>query len=481
MKRTVPIVLIVAAALLYGLCRYAYFVGFFNDDAFYVIGARSLLQGRYVELNQPGTPPLVNYMPGYPALLAIVMRFFPDSFLPLQLFSVAMAAVGLFVFSKIVDGEESFLITTLALAAAAFNPLYVSLSAQLLSDIPYFLFSMLVFAWAARIWPHNDWRLWFVLAGLAGFTYCIRPAGLSLGLALLAALLIERRWKTAFIFILFLGFSVMPFASRQASRYASEYVSSYSPTLSSYYFREIFVRNLLRWPVTWKWLDGLSIMGGLVLMGIGALRFGLSGWKKSLLIYLTVYAIAHFFWSKESGRYIYPVFPFVAFFIFSGIHKKKAAITLAIAVGACYFRPLLNIVESSAIAPNALNSAPQETMEWIRSHTDEADIFAAELDGQLFLLTGRQAVHLPKIFEKEMFLAWMESRNVHYIWVEAVPFLMRTHQGGTVHDAYPAARLLEIVNDSKRFELAFSSVKEKTAVYRFIKIMPTLDTERIRT
>src|SRR5262249_13333046 len=78
-------------------CRRAYYVGFFNDDAFYIIGARSLLQGRYAELNAPGQPPLVNYPPGTSLLLAPVAFLAGGSLWPYQVFAAAASVAGLAV------------------------------------------------------------------------------------------------------------------------------------------------------------------------------------------------------------------------------------------------------------------------------------------------------------------------------------------------------------------------------------------------
>src|SRR5437660_3946930 len=81
------LIFLLFTGFLYALAVNAYYVGFFNDDAFYLIGARSLLQGRYVELNQPGTPPLINYTVGYPLLLVPVAALFSDAARPAQLLS----------------------------------------------------------------------------------------------------------------------------------------------------------------------------------------------------------------------------------------------------------------------------------------------------------------------------------------------------------------------------------------------------------
>ncbi len=61
--------LVICAALLYtrmfSLCD----VGQINDDAMYIIGAQSLMQGHYVALDQPIHSPLPLYPPGFPLFL----------------------------------------------------------------------------------------------------------------------------------------------------------------------------------------------------------------------------------------------------------------------------------------------------------------------------------------------------------------------------------------------------------------------------
>src|SRR5438067_2256867 len=122
-NRTLTFLFFLVAGLIYILSRHAYYVGFFNDDAFYIIGARSLLQGRYVELNQPGSPPFVNYMPGYPALLAVVAFLFKDTFLNFQLFSMALSLGSLLLLGIWLKNKTSRAIMIPTLILTAFNPL----------------------------------------------------------------------------------------------------------------------------------------------------------------------------------------------------------------------------------------------------------------------------------------------------------------------------------------------------------------------
>src|SRR5258706_4707526 len=114
-------IFISTAGVLYLLSLHAYYVGFFNDDAFYLIGARSLLHGFYRELNQPGLPPLM-YMPGYPLLLCPFSFFSPQNFLPHQIFSVAMTLAALVLLGVFLKNSYSTSTGMASLAVSLFNP-----------------------------------------------------------------------------------------------------------------------------------------------------------------------------------------------------------------------------------------------------------------------------------------------------------------------------------------------------------------------
>ena len=75
--------LVLAGAVYLRFFRYAY-VGYYGDDAYYIIGARSLLQGSFSFLNRPEAPSILQYWPGYPLLLAPWIALFPGSLHALQ-------------------------------------------------------------------------------------------------------------------------------------------------------------------------------------------------------------------------------------------------------------------------------------------------------------------------------------------------------------------------------------------------------------
>ncbi|MDE2291072.1 MAG: glycosyltransferase family 39 protein, partial [Elusimicrobia bacterium] len=191
------LVLFAAAGVLYVLARRAYWVGFFNDDAFYLIGARSLLAGRFAELNHPLAPPLIQYLPGYPLLLAPVLALFRGSWLACRLesalFMLGSAGAAAWALGEELDEPGRLLLAALCLL----NPLALSLSGAILSDAPFTLAALLVVGTAKRRWGRRDAGTWLLLGAAAGASFYLRAVGLALPLALGLVLLPERRWKEA--------------------------------------------------------------------------------------------------------------------------------------------------------------------------------------------------------------------------------------------------------------------------------------------
>ena len=488
-RKLLPAGIIFSAAVLFWISRNAYYVGFFNDDAFFIIGARSLLQGRFVELNQPGFPPLMEYSPGYPFLLAPLVFLFPFSTLPYQIFSIFLSVMSLVLYWFFLKDQISYTAAIVCVALAAFNPLTASLSGQVLSDIPYLLFSLATIEVCRRVWTSEDRRAWFFVAFLSGLSYCIRPIGAGLGFSICLVLVFERRWRTLGYFAFCLVALAAPFAVSPTLRKLEEIRSSNSGGFSqavffenafrngAYYLNEIFIRNLFRWWMDSAFLKGTTILFSLVLLAVGLRRFGRSGWKKALLVYLLFYALVHLsFWSKQSGRYVYPIFPFLLFFIFAAIDhpslklpfRQYAILGVAAIILSCYGGPLIKIAQASQY-PRSVLTRPPKTYEWIRSHTNASDIFVTELDGRFFIYTGRQVYRLPKIFDVQELLSWLSVRKVGYLLVDEAPFMMKTNQGNTPHDPYPYQQLLNTIRNHRTFQKVYEESQAGHALYRVVQ------------
>lgn len=475
--------LILGSGIIYLLSLRAYYVGFFNDDAFYIIGARALAQGRYVELNAPGQPPLVNYLPGYSLILVPVAWLAGNSLLPYQLLSVLMCLLALGLLWRLFEGLAPSA-RWAALAVSGFNPLMISMSGAVLSDIPFLLLTVIIFLYARKIWDKKPPRPWLILSGLAGFACLLRPTGVAVVLALLAALGLEKRWKLAALCAGVCTLVLSPFLLRnyfytgQALMYAVEltdpyrgasafgrFVFSFKENLG-FYLKFLFVTTLFRWPWNLPLLEALTVG-----LGIAAVGYGIRDKREKLIgIYLLIYMLIHLLWSKQAGRYLFPVVPFFAAYLFQGLALKKRMIYGALGLSLFLSGlPAARIVRAGLWVRNPLNTPPRRAFEWIRGNTGPRDIFAAELDGRFYLYTGRLAVHLNRPNSDAGFLRWLDENRVGYIAVFPNDFVMRTSSGQSSSDPVSLDVLRKELSEKRLFTLVFEDKEEGSAIYRVTK------------
>jgi hypothetical protein len=471
---------------LYLLCLRAYYVGFFNDDAFYIIGARSLLQGRYVELNAPGHPPLDNYPPGYPILLAQLAWLAGESLLAAQLLSVALTMACVWLLRLCFAAELPAIVVSAAAAAAALNPLTVSISGVVLSDIPLLAVTLLVLLAARRRWSEKTSWFWARLGALAGYACLVRTSGAALLAALVLCLLLEKRWRAA----LAAGFSggaifgayllrnqlVMGRSEARLVKVLAGWKDLRLWDNASFYLHEIFGRALFRWPAGpgQSSLNGLTLILCLTALAAGLRAWGLKGWRKLVPAYLLGYAGVHLLWPQQGGRYMVSILPLVCVLLFLGLDWADrrwklggkavwSALALSLVLSAA---PVWSVVSASLWGRTPLTTPPQRTVAWIKQATDIGDVLATEADGRLYLLTGRRTVHLRNIHEPEAFFRWLLDHHVSYVVSFPTDYIMMTPAKNLESDPLPLETLNGLLADESRYEPVFGDEAERAAVYR---------------
>ncbi|MFA6031248.1 MAG: glycosyltransferase family 39 protein [Elusimicrobiota bacterium] len=486
--RRAELALLLLCAAAYALALGAYYVGFFNDDAFYIIGARSLLSGRFAELNAPGAPPLSPYMPGYPLLLAPLTALFPESFLPLQLLSVACTLGSLHLLWELLDGRASPAVRFAATALAGLNPLTVSVSGTVLTDPLFTLLTLAFFVQARRAWRDEAPGPWALLCGLCAASWYVRPTGAVFGAALVGTLLLQRRPRRALACAAALAALAAPWLLRGALQgsplipYAGELpTADASPSLPAilsgagasalFHLRELYARALFRWPgaATGGPAETLAVLGGLALtlLGLRRLRPG-----PLALLAAAGYAGLHLLWAKTTARYLLPALPFVCALVLLGTQEleerwalRRAALPLAtLALALALFAPTLGTVfAASRRKGTPLTTPPERTFSWIRTHAPPDAVFAAEEQGRVYLLTGRRSARLRGAPTSREFAAGLRARGAG--WVLSLP-----DGGAIVRRDDPNAPLPS--SDLRRlaapplFEKVFEDPAERSAIYR---------------
>lgn len=470
--------------MLYLLARDAYWVGYFNDDAFYLIGARALTEGRFAELNHPGQPPLIQYLPGYPLLLAPLMPFCAASWLPAQLLSVLVglssAAAAAWAFAPDLDEEGRLLLAALCL----FNPLALSLSGAVLADAPFALAALLLVGTARRAWPRTSPRVWAALGAAAGASALIRPNGLALILALAAALAWERRGREAAAALAAAALVVGPWFLRNAAAgghpllYAAELAGPIeaapwttlgaAASRAGFYLSELYARALFRWP----WgappaaAAAAAALAGLAAAVLALTRGGLSGGRRfALLSALALFGLL-LAWDKRSTRYLLPLIPLAAAWGLAGLAGRRGTRLAAAALALASFIVPARAILAASLRPEAPPArAPERTFAWIRANTAPGAVFACELDGQLFLRTGRRSVTLPRGADGRNLQLWAAGSGADFLLVSPTADILRTTRGVGPHDAVPAAERRRDAGRASVLEPVFEDPGEGTVIY----------------
>ena len=218
MRDWLAAIAIAVAVLPIYVLRLDHVVGMIVDDAWYVMLAKALAEGRgYWLVNAPFDHILPGYPPGFPALLSLVFRVrpdFPDNVWLLKSVSIA-AMLGAAMLSYFYLHRSRHLPRHLAVMASvgiATTPAFVFLATSTaMSECVFMLAQLGVVAIVHRAVdasPERGWRL-AVLAGLLGVgTVLVRSVGVAVIAAACFAFLQQRQWKrlAAFAVVVALGF-----------------------------------------------------------------------------------------------------------------------------------------------------------------------------------------------------------------------------------------------------------------------------------
>jgi hypothetical protein len=210
-RKTWPALLILfLSAILYLMLSNRHEIGFFEDDAIYILCTRSLLSGHYCDLTSPQSPPEIQYLPGFPALLAPFLALTHQHWSRLKVIpwflSVLSCFLGWTLFRRMLPEKPA----CAALALFALSPLTIFMSDILLSEwwlLSLSLVAILLMADIETGHP-NIWKK-IALALVLSWTALTRPEGILLSAALAGILLFRPDPSGQFRWILPIPFAAL--------------------------------------------------------------------------------------------------------------------------------------------------------------------------------------------------------------------------------------------------------------------------------
>src|SRR5688572_27655643 len=195
-------------------------VGMVIDDAWYVLLAKALAEGRgYWLVNAPLDGILPGYPPGFPALLSLVFRLrpdFPDNLWLLKTVSiVAMLGVTLLSYYYLHRlRQQPRHIAAIVSVGIATTPALVFLATSTTMSESVFTLAQLAVVVvghrAVAALPIGGTRLAVFAGVLGGATVLIRSVGVGVVAAVALCLIKERKWKQLSAFVVTVAICVGP-------------------------------------------------------------------------------------------------------------------------------------------------------------------------------------------------------------------------------------------------------------------------------
>ncbi|HEX6133411.1 MAG TPA: hypothetical protein VFZ24_05595 [Longimicrobiales bacterium] len=303
-----------------------------GDNAAYIALGRSLLEhGTYTELWDPAAPPHTKYPPAFPAVLAAAMAAGLQPWVQLKLVVLALSATAVaFSFLWLRARRRAALALGIGIVLAA-APGVLREGRWILSDVPFWAFTMLALWAFERLRPH-DWKRFAIAAVATLVAYFTRSAGLPLALAALAWLAWRRRWTQLGGLAVIVGVPALLWWLRGRafgpSGYVSEFwlVDPYVPALGRIGAGDLIQRIAQN---DWKYMTvhlPILLSGGAagvtVLLSLATSVLALGGWIRRMRaprvadLFLPLYVSLIFIWPAvwSGERFLLPALVPILFY-----------------------------------------------------------------------------------------------------------------------------------------------------------------------
>lgn len=309
-----------------------------GDNAAYITLGRSLLDGRYAELWEPGAPPHIKYPPVFPGVLAIALALGLQPWVQLKLVVLAFSATAVafsFLWTRARGHTGLALGVGLLLAVA---PGILREGRWILSDVPFWAFTM-VALWAFERLKPDDHARFAIAAGATLLAYFTRSAGIPLVVAALVWLAWRRHWRQLAVLAIAIGVPAVLWTVRSrlvgGGAYVSEFwlINPYQPALGTIGPADLLARiveNVGRYvsihlPIL---LSGRQPTGFL-LLSVTMVLVGVYGWAARLRearaaeLFLPLYLGLIFIWPAvwSGERFLLPALPALLVFAGTGLGR----------------------------------------------------------------------------------------------------------------------------------------------------------------
>jgi hypothetical protein len=432
--------LLLAVLPLYLRCMGYYPIGWYNDDACYLLQARNFVAHGYVlsaGVDRDGAT--VSHLPGFPLMLAPLVALLPGDIRALRLAGIATSLLAVLLFTVFFwrprdgkhrvaaqpDDADDPTAPTQALfylAALLFTPCVMLNASTLMSDVACMLLMAGALFGVEQLSRDRAPRA-FILGLYFGFLTAVRLAMVSC-LVLAVWLAGQRRRGEAALLALGMALSAFPFValSHMATTYAGSALNDYG-SVRGFAWRvlEVFDRALRITGTDYIGVSGpsfLVLLAGaamwlLALVGAVRERHGARNW---IALLLGAQGSIYLLWPFLSARMLLSLWPLLLWLAVRAVRGRGALALLALITlcGACRVPGLLRESAESLASRETTYGAYQ----WLATHAPPEALLSCPLSFQAALLTSRRCVDQPAASVFDEFMAEVCARRIDFLVVQ---------------------------------------------------------------
>ncbi len=466
-----------------------------GDNTEFIILAQSLAQGQgLTHIHQPETRLATKFPFGFPLMLAPLELLFPAAWGPMKGLVLVCFVLAVPVYFLLVKERLGIVPGLVAAALCLSHPLLLDYAHQIMSEVPYMLFSLLALWLLDRSMqnPRIVGNYAFIGGGLcAVWAYHLRTIGLVLIGAAVVYLLIRQCYRKAVVWgggALLLG---LPWAWRNYRAGGESYfelvgrVNPYAPALGNMELEGWLQRladNALAYlgrimPSTfWPGFRGDGSLVNPVSIALIVLllaAIGLCIYRRQHLLlglYTAFFSATLLVWPWTGDRFLAPIVPLILFFVVwlgtslaqllaaklqpsLGRVLGLSAVLLALPLHGSGVAQLAR--QGQAAYPPAWEHYYRAGL-WLRENVPPETVIACRKPYWLYVVSGRRCVvyrHDPP----ELLLAHLQQIPVDYVVVESLGF------SSTPRFLLPAIR-----QERRRFKAVWGEAEPPTVIMQFI-------------
>lgn len=389
-----------------------------DDYALYVHHAKNLATGvPYTAIGYIADPDYPTYSvrmapPVFPFALAAVYKIFGMNFTAFKVVGILFFVGALALLLAYFRDYLTLPYRLLLVAIMGFNPFFWNAKDNVVSDVPFFFFTLLT-AWLVE--EHRPaWQ-----CGIAAYLAIgTRTIGVVLVPAIIIYDLIWHKRITKYSGIAVATYAGLAILQRLVLHgdTASSYVDLFRPSLEAY------VQNFRNYPFIFAdfWLTPVFWMTVLICGAVSLLAIrGIPG-KQPLFftLFVVLYGIALLLWpgGSQEARYLIPIFVLFLFYAVRGMQRLGTAATVAV----CLLLSTGFALEYRTQPFKTINEANgRETFvamcSWVRGNTAPGDRFVFNRARTLSLFTDRAVSPYHEPQSADALWEYFRSQNIQYV------------------------------------------------------------------